>query len=117
MNAELDIAKLRQQAIKQAETAWLRAREKALQALTGQALIDAEDELCEIQEELEYRLTHIVVGEQIIEVKLQWVSQQCCAWRADGEQPNRIGFGADEWKARNELEEILEDWGCSEALS
>lgn len=108
------IAAVRADAIRSADTEWLRTRETALEALTGSAAVATEDELSEIQAELEWRLTHITVRGQVITIKYQWCSQEIACWRADGEQPNRVGLGADAWEARSELEEMLSDWGCVE---
>jgi hypothetical protein len=105
-------AKLDYSAVKTSTLRKLEAEALAsLQAAKGPQIDGAEDIYSEIAAELEHRLTRVTVGGRELQITITWMSQQCCAWRADGEQPNRIGMGADAWEARDELESLLEDFG------
>jgi hypothetical protein len=73
-----------------------------------------EDQLGDVASELEYRLTHIQVGGHTIRLRFDHIGPQVLCWRADGEQPNRIGQGSDCWAAREDLLEMLQSWGCDE---
>jgi hypothetical protein len=82
-----------------------------LSKLKGLAQANAEARHDDITAELEHRLTHVQVGSLSLPVRFDWVSGECLCYRADYEQPHHIGMGSDAWAARNELEEMLNDFG------
>lgn len=74
-------------------------------------LTDWEDQHEAITEELEYRLTHIVIQGDTVPVRFDRMHGGCVlAYHADNYDLGcPIGEGKDSWSARNELQSLMED--------
>lgn len=92
-------------------TADLRSMESQLElglsTLKGPALHDCEDLHSQVQEELEYRLTHIAIRGKKVRIKFDHMNGEVWAFEADSNY-SECGCGSDHWAARNELEQLLE---------